>query len=404
MSKICVIGGGPAGMLAAGSAASIGADVVLFEKNEKLGKKMYITGKGRCNITNMGDIDDFLENIISNKEFMYSSLYTFNNDSIIDLLEKEGIDIKVERGNRVFPQSNKSSDVIKGLTRYLKKNKVEIRLNSNVSAIEKLDKGFNVHLNDEKIYFDKVIVATGGVSYSVTGSTGDGYTFARGLGHKVVEPVAALSPIDLKEVDESLQGLSLKNIRLKAHYKNKIFMDLFGEMLFTHFGISGPVVLTLSSYINRLDSKQIDLYIDLKPALTKDQLDKRILRDFEKNSNKNLDNSLNELLPKKLIAPIIDLAKIDEKKTVHQITKEEREALVDIIKNYPLKYKGLRHINESIVTAGGIDVREVNPSTMESKIVKDLYFVGEVLDIDALTGGYNLQLAYSTGFLSGINV
>lgn len=404
MSKICVIGGGPAGMLAAGSAASIGADVVLFEKNEKLGKKMYITGKGRCNITNMGDIDDFLDNIISNKEFMYSSLYTFNNDSIIDLLEKEGIDIKVERGNRVFPQSNKSSDVIKGLTRYLKKNKVEIRLNSNVSAIEKLDKGFNVHLNDEKIYFDKVIVATGGVSYSVTGSTGDGYTFARGLGHKVVEPVAALSPIDLKEVDESLQGLSLKNIRLKAHYKNKIFMDLFGEMLFTHFGISGPVVLTLSSYINRLDIKQIDLYIDLKPALTKDQLDKRILRDFEKNSNKNLDNSLNELLPKKLIAPIIDLAKIDEKKTVHQITKEEREALVDIIKNYPLKYKGLRHINESIITAGGIDVREVNPSTMESKIVKDLYFVGEVLDIDALTGGYNLQLAYSTGFLAGINV
>ncbi len=404
MDKIAVIGAGPAGIMAAATAGMMGKDIVLFDKNEKIGKKLFITGKGRCNITNASDVDIFMNNIISNKEFMYSGLYTFNSDALIDLLNNQGITTKIERGNRVFPESDKSSDIIKGLDRYLKTNNVKLELHSEIKDIVKVKDGFEIKFEDRKLFFNKIIIATGGNSYRATGSTGDGYIFSKKLGHSIVEVKPGLCPINLKNHNTELQGLSLKNVELKAYVKNKLYKSLFGEMLFTHFGISGPIVLSMSSYINRLNAKDIKLNIDLKPNLSFEKLDARVLRDFKNNNNKILLNSLDGLLPKKLIIPVIKLAKIDENKVIHQITKEERERLVKILKDYPIEFSEIRHINEAIITAGGISTKEINPSTMESKIVEGLYFAGEIIDVDALTGGYNLQIAFSTGYLAGLNV
>lgn len=406
MKKICVIGGGPAGMIAAGTAGSMGKDVTIFEKNEKLGKKMYITGKGRCNLTNAGDIEEFIKNIVTNKEFMYSSLYSFNNDSIIYLLESLGVETKIERGNRVFPKSDKSSDVIKGLTRYLTNNNVTVKLNTEVLSLKRIDDKFNLVTNDGVYEFDSVIIATGGKSYTMTGSTGDGYKFAKKFGHNIAKPKASLCPINLSKPNTNLQGLSLKNVELILKDSNdNIIKKIFGEMIFTHFGISGPIVLSMSSYINslNLNKKNINLSIDLKPSLSYEKLDKRILKDFEENSNKILSNSLDRLLPQKLINPLIELSGIEHDKVVHQITRKDRIKLLNLLKNYPLNYKEIRDLNEAIITSGGIVTKEINPSTMESKLVDGLFFAGETIDVDALTGGYNLQIAYSTGFLAGSN-
>lgn len=404
-TRVGVIGGGPAGIMAAGAAAGRGHDVTLIEKNKQLGKKLFITGKGRCNITNAAPIDEFFDNIISNREFLYSSLYTFDNEAIIRLLESYGLQTKVERGNRVFPESDKSSDVIKAFQRYLDHMGADILLNSKVSHVYMEDNTFMVVLTTgEKMQFDKLVIATGGASYPATGSEGDGYKLARAFGHTVTALKPSLVPIELEEPWlKDLMGLSLKNVTLRAFNGKKLIHEEFGEMIFTHFGISGPIVLTMSNHINRLKSKPV-LTLDMKPALDDETLDNRLLRDFQEYTNKQLKNALNDLLPQKLIPLIIEVSGIYPEKTVHQITREERNRLLAAIKSFPLNYKGFRPLDEAIVTSGGIKVQEINPSTMESRIVPGLYFAGEIMDIDALTGGYNLQIAYSTGYLAGINV
>lgn len=404
-TRVGVIGGGPAGIMAAGAAAGRGHDVTLIEKNKQLGKKLFITGKGRCNITNASPISEFFDNIISNREFLYSSLYTFDNEAIIRLLESYGLNTKVERGNRVFPESDKSSDVIKAFQKYLDHMGAEVLLNSRVSHVYMEDNIFMVVLTTgEKMQFDRLVIATGGASYPATGSEGDGYKMARAFGHTVTELKPSLVPIELEEPWlKDLMGLSLKNVTLRAYSDKKLINEEFGEMIFTHFGISGPIVLTMSNHINRLKNKPV-LTLDLKPALDDETLDNRLLRDFQEYKNKQLKNALNDLLPQKLIPLIIQVSGIYPEKTVHQITREERSKLLEAIKAFPLQFKGFRPLDEAIVTSGGIKVQEVNPSTMESRIVPGLYFAGEIIDIDALTGGYNLQIAYSTGYLAGINV
>ncbi len=404
--KIAVIGGGPAGMIAAGTAGLRNKNVSLFDKNNKLGKKLFITGKGRCNITNDSDIETLLQNVIVNNKFLYSAFYTFSNYDIINLLKKYGVKTKVERGNRVFPESDKSSDVINALKKYLIDNNVKIMLNKDIKNI-KLNKSgkFNIFFNNDSFEtFDKIILATGGMSYKQTGSSGDGYKYAKTLGHSIVKPKPALVPCEVKEAwVKDLQGLSLKNVSISAYNKSsKIFED-FGEMLFTHFGISGPIALTMSNYINKYVHDKIEIYIDLKPSLSEDKLEKRIIRDFEKYSRKQFKNSLNDLLPSKLIPVIIKLSSIDGDKFVHQITKNERRKLIEILKSLKLTFEKFRPLNEAIITSGGISTNEINPSTMESKIVKGLFFAGEIIDVDALTGGFNLQIAYSTGYLAGLN-
>jgi len=404
--KIGVIGGGPAGMIAAGTAASRGNDVVLYEKNNKLGKKLFITGKGRCNITNACDIQDLIDNVVVNSSFLYSAFYTFTNKDIISLLNKYGVKTKIERGNRVFPVSNKSSDVIKAFERYLIDNNVEIKLNKEVKNVLKTEDGkFKIVLDDgSEHFFDKVIIATGGKSYQQTGSTGDGYKFAYGFNHKIVDLRPALVPCEIvEEWVPKLQGLSLINVKIYAYVNNKRVFEEFGEMLFTHYGISGPIVLTMSNYINKYLDKVIKIKIDLKPALSEEKLENRILNDFSKNLNKQFKNSLNDLLPKKLIPVIIELSKIAEDKYVNQITKDERKSLVKLLKGLELTFRKFRPLNEAIVTSGGISTIEIDPSTMESKLIDGLFFAGEIIDVDALTGGYNLQIAYSTGFLAGSN-
>lgn len=409
MSKIIVIGGGAAGMMAAIAAADTGKEVVLYEKNEKLGKKIYITGKGRCNVTNASDLEEILKNIVSNPKFMYSSLYTFSNDAVMDFLENSlNVPLKTERGNRVFPVSDKSSDIIGGLARGLKERGVKVCLNSPVkSLIIEGNQVNGVVLTDStKDMADGVIVATGGVSYSSTGSTGDGYRFAKETGHRIVDCLPALVPLEVKEeFVKSLKGLSLKNIEASFEKNGKAIYKEFGEMLFTHFGVSGPVILSASSYITGSikAGDEIKLKIDLKPAITKETLDERILREFAQNVNKDFRNSITNLLPKSLIPVIIEMSGIDRYKKVNEITKEEREKLVNVIKSMELTITGTRGFNEAIITQGGVSVKDVNPATMESKIINGLYFAGEVLDIDALTGGYNLQLAWSTGYLAGIS-
>ena len=409
MNKKCiVIGGGAAGMMAALAAAGNGIDVELLEKNEKLGKKIYITGKGRCNVTNDCEPDAFFSNVVSNPKFLYSAFYSFAPTQMMELLQENGCPLKVERGNRVFPVSDHSSDVIKTLQKAMIDKKVKISLQTEVkSLLVKDGKCYGVELsNGRKIEADAVVVATGGISYASTGSTGDGYRFAQQTGHKMVESRPALVPFTVKENwPLSLQGLALKNVEVTLVDGKKQIYNGFGEMLFTHFGISGPLILSASSYYaKKYYGKEVQLYIDLKPALTKEQLDKRILRDFEEKQNKQFKNALDGLLPSKMIPVIIQLTQIPADKFIHDITREERMILVDLLKKLSLTVTGTRPFNEAIITQGGVSVKDINPSTMESKITKNLYFAGEVLDLDALTGGFNLQIAWSCGYLAGTSI
>ncbi|QSX08903.1 NAD(P)/FAD-dependent oxidoreductase [Alkalibacter rhizosphaerae] len=404
MSEVIVVGGGPAGMMCAGIAASQGIRVTLVEQNEKLGKKLFITGKGRCNFTNACEIEDFFSNIVTNKRFLYSALYGFTNMDTIRFFNELGVKEKIERGNRVFPQSDHSSDIIKAMEHFLRKNQVQILLGAKVSKIV-TDKGQikGVELQDGSFLpADKVVLATGGVTYRQTGSTGDGFRFARELGHGVREATGALIPLASGDAFvKELQGLSLKNVNVTLYENGKKRAEEFGEMIFTHFGVSGPAILSLSSLMK--DNKKTEIAIDFKPALDAEKLDKRIQRDFEKNSNREFKNSLSDLLPKKLIPIVIERSGIDGEKRVHQISREERLALVGLLKKFTVNIQGKADINLGIITSGGVDPKEIDPSTMESKIVKGLYFAGELIDVDALTGGFNLQIAFSTGYLAGIN-
>lgn len=404
MSKTIVIGGGPSGMMAA-IKASEKNDVILIEKNEKLGKKLYITGKGRCNVTNGKDIGDFFDFIPGNPYFLYSSLYSFTNKDTMNFFQDRGVKLKIERGDRVFPESDKASDIINALKHELENNNIEVILNTRVIKLNiENNIAKSIVTDDNKVIMaDNFIVCTGGLSYPQTGSTGDGYTFAKSAGLNVTKLLPSLVPIEIEEgFVKELQGLSLKNVELFIKDNNKIIYKDFGEMLFTHFGISGPIVLSGSRVIN--DKKNLTAIINLKPGLSEDELDKRIQRDFLKFNNKDFKNSLNELLPQKLISLIVKLSYIDENKKVNSITKEERKRLVHLIQNLPLTIKGLRPIAEAIVTSGGVDVKEIDPSTLKSKKVNNLSFAGEVLDVDAFTGGFNIQIAFSTGYLSGANI
>ena len=408
MSKVVVVGGGAAGMMAAYQASENGHKVILVDKNEKLGKKIYITGKGRCNLTNAGELEVIFNNIMTNRKFLYSALYSFTNDDVINFFENNGMKTKIERGNRVFPVSDHSSDVISTVAKALRKNKVDIRLFTPVKdLIITNDKACGVLLeNGEKIVCDSVIIATGGLSYPSTGSTGDGYRFAKDSGHTINKCEPSLVPMNIKEEwVKELQGLSLRNVNVRIiNGKKKLYNEL-GEMLFTHFGVSGPLILSASAMINRkYFDENLKIIIDLKPALDVEQLNKRILRDFEEELNKQFKNSLNKLLPSKLVPVVINLSGIDPDKQVNTITKEERQKLAYLLKNLEISFNGFRGWNEAIITKGGISVKDINPSTMESKIVSNLYFCGEVLDLDALTGGYNLQIAWSTGYLAGDSV
>ena len=403
-NRIGIIGAGPAGIMAAGIAGSRGFDVTLIDKNDRIGKKLFITGKGRCNITNASPIEDFFDKIVTNKNFLYSSLYSFTNEDVLSLLNKYNLKTKVERGNRVFPESNKSSDVIKAFTKFLDDNSVNVLIQSEVQNIYYTEDKYVVVIGNEKLYFDKLILATGGKSYPATGSTGDGYKYAKLFGHTVVPLKPSLVPIEIDaEWIKDLQGLSLKNVNLKTYANNKLIHEEFGEMVFTHYGISGPIVLSTSNYLLS-ELKNLELSIDYKPALNHDKLDNRILRDFKLYNNKQIKNSLNDLLPQKVIPWIIKYSEIDPEKVIHQITKDERNKLVSVIKDFRMTFKSFRPIEEAIITSGGVSTKEINPSTMESKIMPNLFFAGELIDVDAVTGGYNLQIAYSTGYLAGKNV
>ncbi len=404
MKNVIVVGGGASGMMAAVSASMNGKSVTLIEKNDKLGRKLFITGKGRCNLTNAAEIDELIDNVISNKSFLYSVFYTFSNFQLMDFIESCGVKLKIERGNRVFPSSDKSNDIIKAFERCLKKYNVKILLNTKVDGVI-IDNGAakGVICGKNRYYGDSVIISTGGLSYPLTGSTGDGYKFARAAGHTVMPLKPSLVPLVAKEDWVSrLQGLSLKNVAINVSHKGKIIYKDFGEMFFTHFGISGPIILSASRFITDVLPEEVKVTIDLKPALSLEQLDKRIQSDFGKYSRKEFKNSLNDLLPQKLIPVIVDLSGIYGSKEVNQITREERLNLSRLLKGLSLTVTGTRSFNEAIVTEGGISVKEINPSTMESKIVENLYFTGEVIDVDALTGGFNLQIAFSTGYCAGL--
>ncbi len=406
MKKVIVIGGGAAGMMAAIAAADAGAKVTIYEHNEKLGKKLFITGKGRCNVTNAADMETLFANVMTNEKFLYSAFYTYDNQAVMDFIEKAGCPLKVERGDRVFPVSDHSSDVIGAFQRELKKRDVQILLNTGVKELlveEDAVKGVLLK-NGKRDLADACIVATGGISYPSTGSTGDGYDFAEATGHTVTERKPSLVPFNLKDDwCKEAMGVSLKNVSLRMVCGKKEIYSGFGEMLITHFGISGPLVLSASSYYVTKAKGETHLYLDLKPALNAEQLDKRVLRDFEESKNKQFRNALGHLFPQKLIPVMIKLSGIDPEKKVNEITREERKAFVDLIKNVPMTIAGVRDFKEAIITKGGVSVKQVNPSTMESKLVSGLYFAGEVLDLDALTGGYNLQIAWSTGYLAGVN-
>ena len=407
MSNVIVVGGGAAGMMAAVFAARNGQNVQLLEKNEKLGKKLFITGKGRCNITNAADIEDLFTAVISNPKFLYSGFYSFTNQQVIDFFEELGVKTKVERGERVFPVSDHSSDVIAAFSRELKSLGVSVSLHTEVKELLcEQDKVCGVLLtNGKKMKADAVIVATGGISYPSTGSTGDGYRFAKEAGHKVTELLPSLVPMEVRQwYAKELQGLALRNIEIRITDGKKKLYEEFGEMLFTHYGVTGPVILSASSVVGKtLRKKELTLHIDLKPALSEEQLDKRILREFDANHNKQYKNSIDSLFPAKLKPVMIELSEIEPEKKVNEITKEERQRLVHLIKDFTMTLTGLRGYNEAIITKGGVSVKEIDPGTMESKIIKGLYFAGEVLDLDAVTGGYNLQIAWSTGYLAGIN-
>lgn len=410
MSHVIVVGGGAAGMFAAIAAAKNGHQVTLYEKNEKLGKKIFITGKGRCNITNAADMEELFDAVVTNSKFLYSSFYGYTNQNVIDFFEDAGVPVKIERGNRVFPTSDHSSDVIRALEREMKKVGVKVCLNTEVKSVEAEKGKFNkVVLKDTTAQTaDACIVATGGLSYRSTGSTGDGFRFAENVGHKVTQCFPSLVPMETKEpwICE-LQGLSLRNVEAKIlDGKKELYKD-FGEMLFTHFGVSGPLIISASSYVGKKfmdkngQKKELTLEIDLKPALTEEQLDQRVLRDFEENHNRQFKNAITKLFPTKLIPVMLELGGIDPEKKVNSIEKEERKQFVHLIKHFCMTLTGLRDYPEAIITKGGVNVKEIDPGTMESKLVKGLYFAGEVLDLDALTGGFNLQIAWSTGYAAG---
>ena len=418
--KVVIIGGGPAGMLSAISAGTNKNDVTILEKMNMLGRKLLITGKGRCNITSSIPIDEFIKNVPGNGKFLYSCLNNFTNEDILNILKEEGLQTKVERGNRVFPITDKSQDVLQALLNRLKKLKVKIEVGANVKEIlteQDIVNGVKyIQGGKEKVLkADKVILATGGKSYSATGSTGDGYELAKKVGHTVTEIKPSLVPISTKgkdlEICRRMQGLSLKNvaIKIKDAKNNKIIYEDFGEMIFTHFGVSGPVILSGSAHLLRYKKEDIrqgniKLIIDLKPALDVQKLDDRILRDFSLEKNKIFKNSLDNLLPQKMISTVIELSGIDQNKKVNEITREERVRLVQLLKNFEITLHDFRPIEEAIITAGGISIKEINPKTMESKLIKGLYFAGEIIDVDAYTGGFNLQVAFSTGYLCGNNI
>lgn len=408
--KVCVIGGGAAGMMAAVTAAGKGHEVVLLEKNEKLGKKLFITGKGRCNLTNACDRQELFKNVTVNSRFLYSAFDAFDNQQTMDFFEEIGLPIKVERGNRVFPASDKSSDVIKVLSEELERRQVNVRLNSVVKEINQENLQHVVcYINGgktKKEKFDACIVATGGLSYKSTGSDGDGYTFAKKIGHNITPLSPSLVALETEEdFPKRIMGLTLKNVTLTLeNSKGKKLYNEIGEMLFTHFGISGPLVLSASAYIaeqKRYDKEIPRLFIDLKPGMSADELDQRLLKDFSKEANKDFRNSLDALLPKTMTEEIVRLSGVDPFKKVNSVTKEERLALVNLLKHLELHVKALRPYEEAVITKGGINVKEIDPKTCESKLCPGLYFVGEVLDLDAFTGGFNLQIAWSTGYIAG---
>ena len=431
--RVLIIGGGAAGMMAAISAADSGNKVRLIEKNEKLGKKLYITGKGRCNVTNAADAETHLNNVCTNGKFLYSAFYGFDSKAVIDFLEQAGCPLKTERGGRVFPVSDHSSDIIAAFLRELKKRGVEILLNTEVKALvlkkdvstasgsrlkrcgvsdtneeEELKRVAGVKIAGGKIVeADRVIVCTGGMTYPATGSTGDGYRFAVSAGHKIQECSPSLVPFEVKEDwCAELMGLSLRNVEVRLVTGERELYRGFGELMFTHFGVSGPLILTASSYYagkrdGRGNGDDTKLYIDLKPAMDMEQLDRRLLRDFEENKNRQFKNALGDLFPAKLIPVMVKLSGIPAEKKVNELTRRERKRFTELIKKLPLTVTGTRDFTEAVITRGGVSVKEIDPSTMESKKVKGLYFAGEVMDLDALTGGFNLQIAWSTGYLAG---
>ena len=407
MSKVLVIGGGAAGMMAAYAAGMCGHEVTLLEQNEKLGKKIYITGKGRCNFTNASPLEEIMQAVVSNPKFLYSAFYTFSNDAVMDFFENQGMPYKIERGNRAFPVSDHASDVIRALERAMKEQDVRIRLHTQVrELLIEDDKATGVLLTDGgKIMADSLILATGGLSYPTTGSTGDGHTMAKNSGHKIVTPRPALVPLTTKEeYILRMQGLSLKNVSLKIKDEKRVIYDAFGEMLFTHFGVSGPLVLSASSVLSRHFPREYQAYIDLKPALSEEVLNERLLREFSERPNQHIKAVFQQLLPAKMIPVMIELSQISMDKPVNAITKEKRRRLVGLFKAFPFTITGTRGFKEAIITQGGVSVKDIDPATMESKRIKDLYLVGELLDLDALTGGYNLQIAWSTGYLAGISI
>lgn len=413
--KVVVIGGGPSGMMAAITAKQNGHQVILLEKMKSLGRKLLITGKGRCNITSSLDMDDFIKNTPGNGRFLYSCFQEFTNQDIIVFLKEQGLDVKEERGNRVFPVTDKSLDVLKAFTKKIKDLNVRVEYNSTVNELlVEESKVIGVKVNNKIIRADKVVLATGGRSYPLTGSTGDGYVLAKKVGHTITDIKPSLVPLETydKRLCQEMQGLSLRNVKieLKDIEKDKIIYEEQGEMIFTHFGVSGPTILSSSAHLVRyrnieekFNSKNIVLFIDFKPALSEEKLDLRVLRDFDKQKNKQFKNSLDELLPQKLIPVIVEKSNINPNKKVNEITKEERRNLVKLLKQFRLEIKQFRPIDEAIITSGGVSIKEINPKTMESKIVDGLYFAGEIIDVDSYTGGFNLQIAYSTGYVAGKN-
>lgn len=406
MKNVAVIGGGAAGLMAAYAAAKNGNAVTLFEKNEKCGKKIYITGKGRCNLTHECSPEEFLTNVVNNPKFLTGAVYAFSPEDCMRFFEEGGLKLKTERGARVFPVSDKASDVTKCLVNYCKKESVNFKYDEKILKINILNSTLSDIISAKGTYsFDCVIVCTGGISYPATGSTGDGFRFAEETGHNIIPLKQGLCGLNLKGgFFKQLQGLTLKNVQLSVYYNDKLLKRFFGEMLFTHFGISGPIVLSASSIINRLEIGKIKLSVDMKPALTEEQLENRILRDFSEAQNKSISNCLKSLLPSALIDEVLGRSGISADKKVNCITKDERRRLLTTVKNFDMLISSLRGFEEAIITSGGVDVKQINPKTMESKIVKGLYFCGEVLDVDAFTGGFNLQIAFSTGYAAGNSI
>ena len=416
MANVIVIGGGPAGMMAAITAAEYGNNVTIIEKNSDFGKKLLITGKGRCNITSSLYMSEFIKNTPGNGQFLYSAFQNYTNTDIIDFLKNQGLEVKEERGNRIFPVTDKSIDVLNCFKSKINELKIKKLFNTRVQKIlVQNGEVLGVRTEKEIIQTDKIILATGGKSYPLTGSTGDGYLIAKNIGHKVTEIRPSLVPLVIYEKNEckEMQGLSLRNVGIKIidESKNKLIYEDFGEMILTHFGISGPTILSGSAHLvrykeidNLMKEQKIKLQIDLKPALTEEQLDERILRDFKEFKNKQFKHALDKLLPQKMIPIVIKKTKINEEKRVNEITKEERRNLVKVLKKFELTIKDFRPVEEAIITSGGINIKEINPKTMESKLVKGLYFAGEIIDVDSYTGGFNLQIAYSTGYTAGMHV